>query len=373
MRAELIYRGYLPGDESQILSLMRPYWKDIKDLCDWTHEFIDGPDGPCISRICEIDGQIIGHMGLIMMQMTVFDKDVLAGKAEGLVVSEGYRKTSPRLAHLPSEDRCIFLRLSRNVWEEGLAHNVGIMWGFPNKMALGGHLRAGWESWALHCQTFIRPISTVGSARLLAKRVLRRNLSAPVAWISAAPLWLVTRHLRPLNRRQNNNVVPIREFDERIDRFWHCLAERHQMISINRTHRHLNWRFAHEPYVRVALIFDGQLKGYAVGLLRDKKELRELLIVDLVIDEGLFSSLDQVFGGLVEAVDSKVDCITINCFSHGCAYGERLNIELKKFFIPVTRIHSIKSILKVNPLCCDDGRTKNSANWFINDLFRELF
>jgi hypothetical protein len=370
---ELIYRGYRPGDEKQITRLMMPHWKGIKEDRDWIHEFIDSPDGPCISRICEVDGRIVGHNGLILMQMTVGDKTVLGGKAEGAVISEEYRKAAPRLANLPPKDRPIFLNLSRQLWERAMALNVAIMFGFPTRMALYGHLGSGWDIWVLREQGLIRPISTIRSARLLSKKVGGSHRSPVVEWLLAVPLWLIMRYMRPLWWQRKGSVVPVNSFDDRIDHFWQSLAERHQMISIKRTFRHLNWRFAHAPYVRAILVSNGQLRGYGIAVTRDVGEFTELQIVDLVIDDGYFDCLGQILRSLIEQAGSKIDFVTVNCFHNGCAYGVRLNSELKKYFLPATRVKSKTAILKVNPLSCDDTTIRNPTNWFINAVFAEMF
>ena len=370
---ELTYRGYRPGDENQIARLMMPHWKDIKEARDWSHEFMDSPDGPGISRICEVDGRILGHNGLILMRMTVGDKTVLGGKAEGAVVSGEYRKAVPRLAHLFPGHRPIFLDLSRQLLEEAMAQNVAIMFGFPTRMALYSQLKAGWDSWVLREQGLIRPISIVRSARLLSRKIGGSHRSPILDSLLAVPLWLVMRSMWPLWWHRNGSVVPVDSFDDRIDHLWQSLAERHQMISIKRTFRHLNWRFAHDPYVRAILVSNGQLRGYGIAMTRSGEEFTELQIVDLVIDDGYFDCLGQILRSLIEQAGSKIDLVTVQCFHGGCAYGVRLNSELKKYFLPATRVKSKTGILKVNPPYCDDAAIRNPANWLINPVFAERF
>ena len=372
-RPELTYRDYRPGDERQIARLMMPHWKSIREDRDWIHEFIDSPDGPSVSRICEVDGRIVGHNGLILMQMTVGSKTVLGGKAEGAVVSREYQKAAPLLVQLPPRDRPIFLNLSRQLWERAMAQDVAIMFGLPTRMALYGHLKAGWDIWVLREQGLIRPINTLRSARLLSKKVSGSHWSQVMQWVFPIPLWLVMRFLRPVNRHRNRSVIPVDSFDDRIDHLWQSLAERHQMISIKRTSRHLNWRFAHAPYVRAILVSNGQLRGYGIAVTRDGWEFTELQIVDLVVDDGYLDCLGQILRSLIEQAGSKIDYVTVNCFHNGCSYGARLNSELKKYFLPATRVKSKTAILKVNPLHCDETTVKGPGSWFINTIFTEMF
>jgi hypothetical protein len=372
-RPRLIYRAYRPGDESQIARLMMPYWKDIRGDLDWIHEFIDSPDGPSISRVCEVDGRIVGHNGLILMQMTVGNRTVLGGKAEAAVLAEEYRKPESRLVDLRPRDRPIFLNLSRQLWEEAMAHDVAIMFGFPTRMALYGHLKSGWDTWILREHGLIRPISAKRSARLLSRKVVGSRRSPALEWLLAAPLWLVMRCIRPLGWHRGARAIPVDSFDDRVDRFWQSLTERHRMISIKRTCRHLNWRFAHAPYVRAILLSNGQLGGYGIAVTRVREGFTELQVVDLVVDDAHFDCVGQILRSLVEQAGSDVDFMTANCFPNGCAYGERLNSELKKYFLPATGVKSKTAILKVNPLHCDDAATRNPANWFINPVFAEMF
>lgn len=369
----LIYRGYRPGDEGQIARLMMPRWKGIREDHDWTHEFIDSPDGPSISRICEVDGRVVGHNGLILMRMTVGDKAVLGGKAEGAVVSEEYRKALPHLVHLPPKDRPIFLNLSRQLWEEAMAQGVAIMFGFPTRTALYGHLKAGWDMWPLREQGLIRPINVVRSARLLARKISGSHQSPILDFLLALPLWLVMRCMRPLWWHRNGSVIAVDSFDDRIDHLWHSLAERHQMITIERSSRHLNWRFAHAPYVRTILVSSGELRGYGIAVTTSGEEFTELQIVDLVVDDGYFDCLGQILRSLIEQAGSNIDFVTVDCYHGGCAYSARLNSELRKYFLPATRVKPKTAILRVNGLCFDDAATRNPANWFINPVFAERF
>jgi hypothetical protein len=372
-RPELKYRGYHPGDESQIGKLMMPYWKEIRGDLDWMHEFVDSPDGPYISRISEVDGRIVGHNGLILMQMTVGDGTVLGGKAEGAVVAEEYRKPESRLVGLAPKDRAIFVNLSHQLWEEAMAHGVAIMFGFPTRMALYGHLKGGWDVWNVKEQRLIRPVSTIRSARLLSRKAVGTRRSPALEWVLAPPLWLIMRCIRPLTWHGDASVVPVDSFDDRVDHFWQSLTERHRMISVKRTSRHLNWRFAHAPYVRAVLLSKGQLAGYGIAVARVREGFAELQIVDLVVDDRYFDCLGQILRSLVEQAGSSVDFVTAICFPNGCAYGERLNGELKKYFLPATGVKSKTAIMKVNPLRCDDVATRNPAHWFINPVFTEMF
>jgi len=135
----------------------------------------------------------------------------------------------------------------------------------------------------------------------------------------------------------------------------------------------LNWRFAHAPYFRAILLSKGQLRGYGIAVARVREGFTELQIVDLVVDDGYFDCLGPILRSLVEQAGSGVDFVTANCFPNGCAYGERLNKEMKKYFLPATGVKSKTAILKVNPLHCDDAATRNPAHWFINPVFTEMF
>ena len=370
--SRLVYRDYQPGDEKQIVALMAPYWSHTISCDEWIHEYIGSPDGPTISRVCEIDGRIVAHYALILMQMTVAGRNVLGGKGEGSIVDKEYRKTSPRLKHLLPPDRAIFTRLSREVWEAGIARGVDIMWGFPNKMALGGHLKAGWDNWVWNRRMLIRPVCIMGTARFFTGIVPSRCQSM-LAYLAAGPLWFFTRRLRSFRHKRGATVVLVDEFDERVEYLWQRLAERHRFISINRNCHHLNWRFAHEPYLKVIMVSKGRVVGYVIGLPEDNRGVHRLNIVDIVIDDDLFSEIGQLLGGLLEATKTKIDLISISSYYSGCDYGERLNKEVRKYFFPASRLRPQATIIKVNPVSGDENIIKNPANWFVSDLFRELF
>lgn len=370
----LVYRDYRPGDEEQIARLMSKHWKHIQNASDWLHEFVHSPDGSCVSRVCQVHDQIVGHYGLILMGMTLAGQKVLGGKGEGSVVHPEFRKTSPRLKDLPFEHRSIFERLSGDVWREGTAKGVGVMWGFPNGNALHGHLRAGWEPFILRTRKLIRPVSAIGTAHLLSTRIPHAyRLPNFTRLLIALPLWFFIKCSRPLKCSENLEVVSVKEFDERIDNFWQRLVLQFPMISINRTYRHLNWRFAHEPYVRVVCLSEGQVVGFAIGLLKDERGVVEFQLIDLVIDDMAFPFIPHVLSGLLEAVGfRKIDFMSTQSFE-GCWYQRRLNSELKKYFWLGLPMETVTAILKVDPSLASENYLRNSGNWFINTLFYELF
>jgi hypothetical protein len=366
------YRDYRPGDERQIVELMSPYWEHINSSNDWTHEYRDSPDGPGISRICEIDDCIVAHHGLIPMQMCIDKQNVSGAKSEGIIINAGFRRNSPLLGHLPPEERSIFDTLIRHTWEAGTGKGIIVAWGFPNSMSQRGFLRAGWDNWPLYRRTLIRPVNVTATARYLsgmAPRWIRpfMNCLAPV------PLWLLTRNLQPLKGNQDTRVARVEEFDEGVDRFWQRLTGRHRINSINRTCRHLNWRFAHEPYVKTVLLSEGELGGYAIGLPEEKNGVLNLRIVDLLLDADLFPSLGQLLGGLLESAGSNIDLLIINYYYRGCDYGERLGKEIRKYFLPASRLHPQAAIIRLSDACDNREAIKDPSNWLVSDLFRELF
>ena len=370
----LIYRDYHPGDEDQIVSLMSTHWKHIQHASDWLHEYAHSPDGAFDSRVCEADGQIVGHYGLILMRLSVAGQTILGAKGEGSVVKSEYRKTSPLLSHLPPEDRSISVRLMREALGKAITEGVRVMWGFTYKVLLNNHLKAGWSFFPVRSRGLIRPLSVTGTARLIARGFLkRRSMATFIAWLAVLLLWLPIKSYRTLKQPEHLQMVSVSEFDDRIDHFWQSLIDRYPMISIDRTHRHLNWRFAHEPYVRFLCLSGDQVTGFAIGLLKDEKGILEFRLVDLVIDDSVFPFIGEVLGGLSNAAGlPKIDLMSAQSYE-GCQYQRRLNHELNKYFITSSRWTTMTSVLKVDPLLYAKDYLQNSENWFINDLFLEMF
>jgi hypothetical protein len=366
------YRDYLPGDENQIVELMSPYWEHINSSDDWTHEYLDSPDGPSISRVCEIDDRIIAHHGLIPMQMSIDKHNVSGAKSEGIIINAEFRRNSPLLSQLPPEERSIFDTLISQTWEAGTKKGIFMAWGFPNNMSRSGFLRAGWDNWTLYRRTLIRPVNITATARYLSVMAPRWS-RAFLTYLAPVLLRLLTKNLQSLKGNRNACVVSVEKFDERINRFWQRLNERHRINSIDRTYRHLNWRFAHEPYVKTVLLSEGEARGYAIGLPEEKNGVRILRIVDILIDENLFPSLGQLLGSLLEAAGANIDLLSLNCYYHGCNYGELLGKELRKYMIPASRLHPQAAIIRISDSCDNKEAIKDPANWLVSDIFRELF
>lgn len=372
---EMVYRDYHQGDENQLVPLMSGHWSHIQNVEDWLHEYVESPDGPCVSRVCEANGQIVGHYGLILMQMTVAGQKILGGKGEGSIVDREFqREYVTQLRRLPPESRSIFERLSREVWTEGVSRGVGIMWGFPNQMALPGHLKAEWGTLLLNSVKLVRPLSSAGIARALARRISwKHGIAGYLARLAAIPLSLAINLMRPLKQPGNHEVVAVPHFDDRVDDCWQRIVERNPMISIDRTSRHLNWRFGHDSYVRVVCLSGDQVTGYAIGLLNETDGIVDFRLIDLVVEDSAFQSIPKILVGLVSATGAKtIDLISAECIE-GCDYQQRLQAELKKSLLFSSEGSEVTAILKINPQMSDGDYLRNPKNWFISTLFHELF
>jgi hypothetical protein len=235
---------------------------------NWFHH--EAPTGPVRSYIAEELGtqRILATYGLLPILLRHNEREIPASLAVGAAVHPDFRR------------RGLFVQMGRTVLNEEHREKTSITLGKPNKSALPGHRKVGW------------------------------NVFSPLAKL-----------YKKSPERRDHRCLELETFDERFDVFSQRISKRFSFLILKDA-RFMNWRLRApgQNYVRFVFERNGTLAGYAVIKRYEGPKGRVTHILDLHADD------ESALTELVSAAESSA-CGTseINLWTNPCdPYADRL-------------------------------------------------
>lgn len=276
--ASPIIRVYRKGDEKSYIALMRDVFPKYKcDLRRWRWEFVNAPLSS-IQMFAEINGKIVGHMGLICLPIKIGNRIIKGSQAVDLAVHPSYR------------GRGIFLMIGQKLMEEAAKRNISLSYGIPNEPAYRGHLKYGWFL-ASYISVLVKLITKKGLVIFILSRIL--NFLRKPSFDSLSKLLCLVGNLKAIIRRKSNDtamhfcayeIVSIDFFDDKFDKFWKEIQDQHALVVVKNA-KYLNWRYFNKPntkYSVLAVIREGKVYGFVVLALDTYSILKRGYIIDLM-------------------------------------------------------------------------------------------
>jgi len=379
--ANLESRTYQAGDEYGIVKLYNKITGRCRTNAQYRWEWLQTPHGVgSIWIIAESEsGAIVGHHGLIPIQLDYFGKPFLLGKTENTILHPKYSGTG------------IYFIYERRFLQEGQARHdllcTTFAHGTPGKIrrklgykAVGGYL------------TYTKVIKHIYIKKLMTssieKKIHHSNLRGfcnGIANILSYPLTIFFSKRGKVDETISvEKVENISEIEEELDRFWDRNKDGFG-ITINRTSNYLKWRIFENPYVKYEFLIATK-RGEIVGYVITKPSPNDAnggVIVDLVCDqhdEILFNTLlDAAVKRLIEANAHAVSFTTLDSknFLNRCLVKNGfLPIQKIAGFIPkqfTSNIGAEGSVLLVKVINKNINQAKiyNPDHWYYTDLFHE--
>jgi GNAT superfamily N-acetyltransferase len=275
-------------DAPAIVDLLNDVYGHWGDLAYWRWKYLD-PPAPfrSPSAVAELDGQIVGHFGILPVEALWNGRPIRAGQTIDAAVLPAFRRQG------------IHSALGRLVLGAAAQADYSLIYAFPGLYSLNVDLRIGY-----------RPVAFVPEmVQLLAPRqVLIRALARLPGDLVALWRWRRNPHWSPETVRRlarlrrslllvpgflGDPVLPQRpaatsfdvrssgRFDSAFDNFW----RRNRPptgLSLVKDSRYLGWRYGDHPdqrYQRLALFSSGRLLGFAILAHRPPySQLCELLV-----------------------------------------------------------------------------------------------
>ena len=379
--AKLESRRYQGGDEYGIVKLYNKITGRCRTVEQHRWEWLNTPQG--VGSIWVITesgtGEIVGHHGLIPMQLDYFGKTLLLGKTENTILHPKYLGTGIYFIH---EKKF----LQQAVKKFDLLYTTFAQ-GTPAKI----RRKIGYKT-AGQYLTYIKATKNTYLKKLMDSLIERKisNIKLKIfckgiGHIFSYPLMIFFLRYGKIDKNITFEVVEdIDAIDSEIDRFWDCNKGEFG-ITINRTSKYLKWRIFKNPNVKYKFLLArklGKIVGYVITKI-STTDINRCEIVDLVCEQSneiIFNTiLNAAIKRLIEANVYVVSFTTLDsnkflnrCLSkNGFLPIQNIAAFVRKYL--TSHISGEQSVLLVKVInkSINGKKIYNPAYWYYTDLFNE--
>ena len=372
-------RKYKAGDEFGIVSLYNRITGRHRTLEQHCWEWLRTPEGAdSIWVILDADSrEIVGHHGLIPINMDFFGSTMLAGKTENTILHEKYMGTGIYFLH---EKR--FLQEAKNKFD---CFFTNLVFGTPAKL----RRKLGYKPVGYYANFVLIPNhrgwKTLVHYFLDRKQTKHRmnTMVTPVFIMGGLFLSLVFCKKPKIDKNITFHVIKDLSFIEKeYNDFWQRLKGT-LGITINRTIPYLQWRIFDNPYGHYEFLLarnQGKIVGYIITQTL-KEPIQQGVVVDLVCTQTNKIVFNTI---LSEAVNrfKKSDVSMIN-FPTLDSKNFLNTCILKNGFIPVHRFRRFLSrfikryqedrmlLINMNNQTLMSPKVYQPYHWYYSHLFTE--
>lgn len=327
-------RHYRPGDEKKIINLLNKFSSIPKNEDWWQWKYQRNPAGESVILVAEAGDDIVGHYALLPWKFKIAERHILAYQAVDAITHTEYQKQG------------IFTLLDNMSIDEAKARGAPFVFGFPNRLALPGHLKVGWHIVARLPYLFkiLNPLAII--YRKFISTIFNIKPDFPSS-ISGDPDNKI--EFRLLANDKENNL-------------WKQVESRKPIMAI-RDYTFLNWRYKDNPetlYFRVIYEEHGNIKGYITFRMKTIKSLRMGVIVDFIVPHNRY----DIAKHLLKAAESIIRTMRVECMFAIISPGTvQLKAFLNKgFFHPPTK-SAIFGIVPLSPNL--SLQLSKAESWFL--------
>jgi len=379
--AKLESRNYQAGDEYGIIKLYNKITGRCRTVEQHRWEWLDTPQGNgSIWVITESgSGEIVGHHGLIPIQLNYFCKTLLLGKTENTILHPKYLGTG------------IYFIYERKFLQEAMKRfdllYTTFAHGTPGKI----RRKLGYKAVGKYL-TYIKATRNMYLKKimdsLIERKIPNSTLKIFCKYISQIFSYLLMIFFSKWGKIDKSITFEVVEdidtIDSEIDQF--CDRNKGKFgITINRTSKYLKWRIFKNPNVKYKFLLARKL-GNVVGYVITKSsatDVNRYEIVDLVCEQ----NNEMIFNTILKAtfkrlIGAKVYAVSFTTLDSNNFLNRRL---IKNGFLPVQKIatfvrkHLTSDIsgeesdllVKVINKNFNSIKIYNPACWYYTDLFNE--
>jgi hypothetical protein len=264
---------YAAGDELNICELFKQVFGSPKLIERWKWQFAANPyEAPQIALARDgATSRLVGQYAVIPVSINWLGNPVKGAQAVDTMIDAQFRGLG------------IFERMAHACYESLLKSKVEILYGFPNRPALGPRLRnLDWErlftlpsySARLSCYEFLKRLAPIPALPRLGDLTYRAFCSLRLS----ARIAFARLRLRGLKFRRSNSVPT------NYDSFWKAVKQT-EVISIWKDRSYLKWRYDQCPDRRYEYFFiengNNEITALCVARISDGQlVLCELMAVD---------------------------------------------------------------------------------------------
>lgn len=214
----------------------------------------------------------------------------------------------------------MFIVLLNTTREESIEKNLDLIYGTPNKQALAGEKKAGYDLIpSAKVYNLIRPLNFTSVLENKFQKKMIVKLLSPIISLGYKLIYPVRF---PELEKKGLVISMVPEFPEDIHALWKKTSKTYDWI-LERSKKYLDWRFVQNP--DTYSIFLAKINKVTIGYLVTKigiwKNLRIGYLADFLIDEkGSEIFRDLVFHSFLSFQDANVDLIAAWACKDGIYY-----------------------------------------------------
>ncbi|MEE9116582.1 MAG: GNAT family N-acetyltransferase [Thermoplasmata archaeon] len=374
MQDKVIVRAYEKGDEVGIVELMGDYWKHLTGenaLKNWEWEYRQCCEESVIT-VAEHDGKIMGHYSVLPMKMKCGTGEVLGAKAEGSAIHPSYRG-KVGAAFLPEgEKRNLFSILINETFDRAHESGVDLIWGFPNKDALKGQVKAGYVHMVSPMSSLILPISLRKTTSVLLKKLpgISAVRGSPTPWPMPSSK-LDTIPVPDISAKSEVRIVEVHDDLSALKGLWERFRNENDCITIERSPDYMKWRTTGNV-VLPHRIFTVEKKEEMVGLVAFTVVIHEKTIEGRITDIlGLRdheNELNLLMEGVVQSMKKEKIHILTTRITRNETSRLFVRVLSKSGFLELPRI---RVDMLVKSYGIPSEFVLSPDNWFITNIFSE--
>lgn len=260
---------YQEGDEIGIVDLMNLEVRVSEySLRRWLWRYKNNPYG-FLTVVAEHNGQIVGHMGLFLVDIKVGNKIIKGSQASELFVHPDFRRQG------------MFLAIGKALMKKALDEGVFLTYGFPNEPAYHGHLKYGWFDVSM-IPVLVTYLNTYEAIKLKAAKLRMAPLTKQFSRFIDYFYSKKREHKFPSTG--NVSITEASCFDEYINEFWNRVSKNYVTIVV-RDRKYLNWRYFDRPDVKYSVLLAekaGQIEGFLVMSTQESERRKVGYIIDVL-------------------------------------------------------------------------------------------
>jgi GNAT superfamily N-acetyltransferase len=315
------------------------------DLLRW--QYLLNPGGRLLVDFAEdpLMRRLAALYAVFPVRLRVSGRQVLACTSLDTMTGGEYRR------------RGLFVKLAQRVFERCTREGLAFVYGFPNQNSAPGFFNnLGWTS-------LDPPVVLMKPLRLssLLRRVL--HLSSVPRTRSKVP---VEPMLSDPDSVGSPGIVSLSGFDEETDRLWTDFS-RGFVITLDRTHDYMNWRFVLKPGVRYyirAIRTGREYDALIVYTMRDRPDMRLGHVMDLFFRGGREAAGRALLQTACQHF-RRAGCGAATALSFPHSPGYRL--YARSGFLAIPPVEPYKVRWGFTPLGLDDRPLlANAANWYLS-------
>ncbi len=339
-------RDFRPGDEAQLLQLTEEATEKRISEARWRWLFIDNPSGQAIFKLAEHGDRLVGQYVVAPQRMVIEGTECLAAQSLETMTHPDYRRQG------------MFVTLARLVYENALARDIPVIYGFPNTQSHHGFVNR-LEFFDFDVPIYLRPMR--------AERIFPRYIKTQAVGRALGALMQSVCD-RLFRSRMSIEVIrersgPVERFGAEHDRLWDSVKGEYPNW-VKRDAHYLNWRYfekiGEEYECYQAFDRDGRVTGWIVLKSFLKDGFLQGHIVDLLCSRSDRNTLKVLLGrAMMSFREEGVDFAACMMLPHA-----HVRPELRKLGF-VLRGKHLPYIVRINDQGWQGRGLRNIEGWYI--------